>query len=205
MNVSVYVRTSVVYMYTYMYVCVCVFCTHNRRSAKEVQDLQRAAMVDVYAMLCMHLGTPPTHFDWQYRNKEKEFVREGVMTPMQFAERYASGTLDGMVSVVHDPRTSSPYDRTFTVQYLGNVVGGTPVTYLNIHMGELKALTQKQLESGKVVWCVTQLVSREKSKLVLLFSLSLSLSLLLTLPLLSKYLRAHSFSGALLFLLCDCS
>jgi len=124
----------------------------EKKSPAEVQQIQRAAMMDVYAMLCVNLGTPPTEFDWQYRNKDEEFVREGVFTPLEFAEKYASGCLDEMVSVVHDPRSTSPYNRTFTVELLGNVVGGKPVKYLNICMDELKVLTQKQLESGKVVW-----------------------------------------------------
>ena len=43
--------------------------------------------------------------------------------------------LDDYVCLVHDPRPTSPLGRTFTVEYLGNVVGAPQVTYLNVEIG----------------------------------------------------------------------
>ena len=54
--------------------------------------------------------------------------------------------------LVHDPRATSPYERTFTVEYLGNVVGGPPVKYLNVEMDLLKQLAQEQIVAGEPVW-----------------------------------------------------
>jgi bleomycin hydrolase len=34
------------------------------------------------------LGTPPESFDWQWRDKDKEFHRRGKMTPQEFAEEF---------------------------------------------------------------------------------------------------------------------
>ena len=53
---------------------------------------------------------------------------------------------------MHDPRATSPYGRTFTVEYLGNVVGGPPVKYLNVEMDLLKRLAQEQIVGGEPVW-----------------------------------------------------
>jgi bleomycin hydrolase len=41
---------------------------------------------------------------------------------------------------------------TYTVECLGNVVGGELVKYLNIDTTQMKSLTQKMLEDGKPVW-----------------------------------------------------
>ena len=54
-------------------------------------------------MLCIHLGTPPEEFVWQYRDKNKEFHRVGTLTPRQFAQRYVTG-VEEFVVVAHDPR-----------------------------------------------------------------------------------------------------
>jgi bleomycin hydrolase len=35
---------------------------------------------------------------------------------------------------------------------LGNVMGGAPVKYLNVEIGQIKAIAQKLLESGEPVW-----------------------------------------------------
>ena len=43
-----------------------------------------------------------------------------------------------------------------TVEMLGNVVGGTPVKYLNVEMDTFKKLAIQQLEQGEIdlVWLV---------------------------------------------------
>jgi bleomycin hydrolase len=54
------------------------------------------------------------------------------------------------VCLVHDPR--HPYGKTYTVDFLGNVVGGEPVVYLNVDIQLIKAITQRTLEDGEPVW-----------------------------------------------------
>ena len=107
-----------------------------REGAKSLRDLRghgapmeavRAAKVEIlgviHRILCIHLGTPPTRFDWQWNDKDKAFTRDGEMTPQEFARKYVDINLDQYVCLVHDPRPSSPVNRTFTVENLGNVVG----------------------------------------------------------------------------------
>jgi bleomycin hydrolase len=106
----------------------------------------------VHRLLCIHLGTPPERFDWQWTDKDKEFHRDGVLTPQEFAAKYVDLPLDDYVCLVHDPRPSSPIGRTFTVEYLGNVVGGPPVTYLNVEMAQLKQVAASTLQGGEPVW-----------------------------------------------------
>src|SRR5215468_2228375 len=42
----------------------------------------------VYRVLSIHLGTPPDRFWWQWTDKEREFHRDGELTPQEFAARY---------------------------------------------------------------------------------------------------------------------
>jgi bleomycin hydrolase len=107
----------------------------------------------VYRMLCIHLGTPPRKFLWQWNDKDKAFHREGEMTPQAFARQYVTLPIDEYVCLVNDPRESSPYGRTFTVKYLGNVVDGEIVKYLNVEMGLLKEIAMNAISTdGEPVW-----------------------------------------------------
>jgi bleomycin hydrolase len=106
----------------------------------------------IHRVLCIHLGTPPERFDWQWTDKDKNFHRDGVLTPQEFAAKYVDLPLDDYVCLVHDPRPSSPAGKTFTVEYLGNVLGGPPVTYLNIGMSLLKEITARTIQGGEPVW-----------------------------------------------------
>ena len=106
----------------------------------------------VYRVLCIHLGTPPERFDWQWADKDREFHRDGMLTPREFAARYVDLPIDDYVCLVHDPRPSSPSSRTFTVEYLGNVLGAPPVTYLNVDMTLMKDIASRTLQGGEPVW-----------------------------------------------------
>ncbi len=106
----------------------------------------------IYRVLCIHLGTPPERFDWQWTDKDREFHRDGVLTPREFAAKYVQLPIGDYVCLVHDPRSSSPAGRTFTVEYLGNVLGAPPVSYLNVGMPLIKDITSRTLQGGEPVW-----------------------------------------------------
>ncbi|MGH9076427.1 MAG: aminopeptidase C [Acidimicrobiales bacterium] len=122
--------------------------------APEVAASEKARIMSVvYRVLCIHLGTPPERFLWQWTDKERGFHRQGVMTPREFAAEYVELPLDDYVCLVDDPRPSSPRGRTFTVEFLGNVVGAPPVTYLNVDMALLEDTAARTIrEAGEPVW-----------------------------------------------------
>ncbi len=120
--------------------------------AEEVRARKDEELRTIHRMLCIHLGTPPERFTWQWTDKDNAFHRDEETTPQEFAARYITLPLDEYVCLVHDPRATSPYGRTFTVEYLGNVVGGESVKYLNIEIEQMKALAQRALVGGEPVW-----------------------------------------------------
>jgi len=135
-----------------------------RQGAKSVREAAAARGTDaargekaeilrvIYRVLCIHLGTPPDHIDWQWTDSSRVFHRDGVLTPQQFAARYLELPIDDYVCLVHDPRPSSPVGVTFTVEYLGNVIGAPPVTYLNADLAVIKDIAARALQRGEPVW-----------------------------------------------------
>ena len=73
-------------------------------SEKEARSHKDSRMEDIWRVLCIHLGTPPESFDWQWRDKDKEFHRRGKMTPQQFAEEFVDVDWEEYVCIVNDPR-----------------------------------------------------------------------------------------------------
>ena len=119
-------------------------------SEKEARLHKESRMGDIWRVLCIHLGTPPESFDWQWRDKDKEFHRRGEMTPQEFADEFVDVDWEEYVCIVNDPRNE--YYQTYTVDYLQNVAGGPPVVYLNVPSDEMKSITQEILEDGMPVW-----------------------------------------------------
>ena len=119
-------------------------------TAEDARAHKESRMKDIWRVLCIHLGTPPESFDWQWRDKDKEFHRRGKMTPQEFAGDVVDIDWEDYVCIVNDPRNE--YYQTYTVEYLQNVAGGPPVVYLNVPSDEMKSITQKILEDGLPVW-----------------------------------------------------
>ena len=121
-------------------------------SLKETRAAKLEILKVVHRILCIHLGTPPAKFHWQWNDKDKKFHRDGEMTPQQFARKYLTLPIDDYVCLVHDPRPTSPFNRTYTVQHLGNVVDGGIVLYLNVDIGLMKELAMRSIMKGEPVW-----------------------------------------------------
>ncbi len=84
-----------------------------REAAAQSLEAARAAKAEimqvVYRILCIHLGTPPERFDWQWTDKDKKFHRDGVITPREFAATYVDLPVGDYVCLVNDPRPSQPH------------------------------------------------------------------------------------------------
>ena len=119
-------------------------------SENEARKHKEERMKEIWRVLCIHLGTPPEKFDWQWRDKDKEFHRKGTMTPLEFVDEYVEVDWEDYICIVNDPRNE--YYRTYTVDFLQNVAGGPPVVYLNVPSDEMKDITQRLLEDGIPVW-----------------------------------------------------
>ncbi len=107
---------------------------------------------DVYVALCTFLGEPPTTFDFEYQDKDEQFHRDRHLTPQDFYRRYVDLDLRQYVSLINAPTADKPYNRTFTVRFLGNVKGGRDVLYLNVESEVLRQAALAQLMDNEVVW-----------------------------------------------------
>jgi len=132
-------------------------CTLREAYAKgETVESLRARkdemMYTVYHMLCVTLGKPPEKFTYEVRDKDKNFIRISDITPQEFYAKYVGWDLDEYVSLINAPTADKPFNRSYTVRYLGNVWEGKPVRYLNVEVEELKKAAIAQMQDGKVVW-----------------------------------------------------
>ncbi|HUG16437.1 MAG TPA: C1 family peptidase [Thermomicrobiales bacterium] len=118
----------------------------------ELQAAKSGMVETIYRILCIHLGAPPATVQWQWKDDDGAFHRDDEMTPQEFAAKYVELPLDEYVCLVHDPRPTSPFGRTFTVENLGNVVGGKIVTYLNVDMDLMKRIARQTIVDGEPVW-----------------------------------------------------
>ena len=121
-------------------------------SAEEIDTQRRKILADVWKILVVCLGEPPVRFNWQWRDDEGNFHRDGEVTPHEFYERHVGVDLSEYICLVDDPRPENPKGSMETVEHLGNVVGGRPIRYLNAPVEEIKRIAAAQIAAGEAVW-----------------------------------------------------
>lgn len=117
---------------------------------EQVEGRKAEMLRQVHSVLLIHLGTPPTVFDWEFRDKSKAPQALRGLTPQAFYREHCAWDVAAYVSLVHDPR--HPYYAAYTVERLGNVVGGRGVLYLNLPIDELKRYAAATIDRGDAVW-----------------------------------------------------
>lgn len=122
------------------------------KTTEEIQETKEEFLREIYNFLAISLGTPPETFDFEYRDEEKNYHLERNLTPQSFYQKYIGVDLDDYVSIINAPTKDKPYNQSYTVEMLGNVVGGKEVKYLNVDMSTFKKLAIAQLEQGESVW-----------------------------------------------------
>ena len=105
-----------------------------------------------YVLLTNAYGLIPEKFDFEYTDKDGNYHLEKGFTPLSFKEKYLGSLLDDFVSLINAPTKSKPFGKTYTIQYLGNVVGGKEVTHLNVSMDRMKELILAQMKDNRIVW-----------------------------------------------------
>ncbi|MEA2096903.1 MAG: C1 family peptidase [Candidatus Cloacimonadota bacterium] len=124
----------------------------NGETIEKLKIDKQKMVFEFYRLLTMFLGIPPKNFTFEYTNKDKKFHRDIDITPKEFYSKYVDIDLKDYISIINAPTKDKPFNKTFTVQYLGNVEGGNMVKYLNVGMKTFKKLALSQLKDGIPVW-----------------------------------------------------
>ena len=124
----------------------------NGASLKDLRTIKLDMMNSIYSMLCTFIGRPPEKFNWQIRDKKKKFISLENITPLDFYKKHLGMKLTDKVCLIHCPMSNKKFDKLYTVKYLGNVVEGQIITYLNVSLDEMKKSAIKSLKNNEAVW-----------------------------------------------------
>ena len=106
----------------------------------------------IFNVITSSFGVPPTSFDFEYVDKDDKYHIESGLTPLEFFNKYIGDEIDEYVSVINAPTKDKKYNKTYSIEYVGNVYGGKPVTHLNISFERMEKAIISQLKDGEIVW-----------------------------------------------------
>ncbi len=125
---------------------------HAQHKDSEIASVKETCLQQIYNLLTSCFGLVPTHFDFEYVDKRDVYHCDKNLTPVEFYKKYVKIDLNKYLSIINAPTKDKPYNKTYTVQCLGNVVGGNQIKYLNLPINEVKELVIKQLQAKELVW-----------------------------------------------------
>ena len=125
---------------------------YESKGLEAVRKEKEALLDKFYVLLTNAYGVIPEKFDFEYTDKEGKYHLEKGFTPLSFKDKYLGDSLNDYVSLINAPTKSKPFGKTYTIQYLGNVVGGKIVTHLNVSMERMKELILAQMRDDRIVW-----------------------------------------------------
>jgi len=121
-------------------------------SSDEIRNNKEEMMGEVYKMLSIHLGTPPKVFDWKIRDKKNKLVYDNKLTPIKFFDKHVGLNLSDYVCLINCPMADKDYNKLYTVDFLGNVIEGNPIKYLNVQSTIMKEAAVKSIKDNNPVW-----------------------------------------------------
>lgn len=134
------------------FACILRRAHNDGESMEQLRARKEEMMQTIYNMLCISLGKPSKTFTFEYRDKDGNFHRDCDLTPKAFYEKYIGVNVNDYISLINAPTEDKPFYRSYSVSYLGNVIEGRPVKYVNLPIEELKKAAIAQMKDGKPVW-----------------------------------------------------
>ena len=122
------------------------------KSDADIQKAKEKMLNEIYRMLAYTFGEPLASFDFEYRDTDNNYHRIENITPQEFFKKYVGWNLDDYVSIINAPTADKPFNHMYTVEMLGNVLGGRQVRHLNLDMQTFRKVAIEQLKHGESVW-----------------------------------------------------
>ncbi|MDC6448250.1 C1 family peptidase [Alphaproteobacteria bacterium] len=124
----------------------------RKKPLKNSNSLKKEMMEVIYNLLSMFLGQPPEEIKWSTRNTENKYISMSDITPYDFYKKYADINIKDKVCLIHAPMSNKKFNTMYTVEYLGNVIEGQIIKYLNVDMQELKKSAMQSIKNNEAVW-----------------------------------------------------
>lgn len=128
------------------------FAFEIRANSEDIDNKKEKYMENIYKILCSCFGVPPKNFSFEYVDKDGKYNIIKDLTPMSFYQEIAQINLNEWVSIINSPTEDKPFNKVYTVDYIGNVIEGNEILYLNLEIKRLKELAIQQLKDGEPVW-----------------------------------------------------
>ena len=119
--------------------------------AKDRPALKVQMLKEVYRILALCLGVPPTEFTWARYNSKGEFVSEKTYTPKSFYQEFVGEDLENnYIMVMNNPTVE--FGKVYEIEYDRHVYDGQNWTYLNLPIERIKEMAIASIKDNTAMY-----------------------------------------------------
>ncbi|HTY37188.1 MAG TPA: C1 family peptidase, partial [Bacteroidota bacterium] len=122
----------------------------NESKPEKIAELKMQALKDVYKILAMNFGLPPTTFSWRYEGEDKKVGTAKTYTPQQFYREVVNYALDDYYALYSIP--TLPFDKKYEIDLDKAVFDRPNMNFVNCSLDSIKSYARKCLLANEPVW-----------------------------------------------------
>jgi bleomycin hydrolase len=117
----------------------------------ELQMMKVEQLKEIYHMLALCLGVPPTEFTWTRTDSKGNVVSTETYTPKSFYDKYIGTDLENnYIMVMNDP--CREYYKIYEIDYDRHVYDGENWVYLNLPIDEIKKMAIASIKDNTALY-----------------------------------------------------
>jgi bleomycin hydrolase len=118
---------------------------------KKITARKVEMLSEIYRMLALNLGEPPTEFQWRYKSKDKKIAEVKTYTPQSFmTEIFGDTKLEDYVMIMNDP--SRPFWKHYEVENYRNTEEGNNWHYVNLPNDVIKEFCIASIKNNEALY-----------------------------------------------------
>lgn len=121
------------------------------KKEKAIQNDKIVILKDIYRILALCLGEPPTEFAWRYKDKDGN-IKTLKNTPLEFYRSIVEEDYNPShyIMVMNDP--TREYYKIYEIQNYRNTIEGVNWVYLNLPNEEIKASALASIKNDEAMY-----------------------------------------------------
>jgi len=122
----------------------------QKKSDAAISTRKVEMLSDIYKVLALSLGEPPTEFSWRFTDKDNKISELIHYTPITFYKKWVNINLTDYVMFMNDP--SRPFYKLYEIDYDRHLLEGGNWKYINLPINEIKDYAKKSIIANEAMY-----------------------------------------------------
>lgn len=122
----------------------------NGKKEKDLREVKESMLNDIYRILAITLGEPPTEFSWRYEDKDGNLSELKTYTPKTFYEEFVNVNLEDYVMFMNDP--TREFGKVYEIEFDRHIYEGRNWKYINLESEKIKAFAAQSIINNEAMY-----------------------------------------------------